>query len=109
MPRRRLALTWLSVALGLAARSVESASNLPTPLILLPFFGSGFVPVESMPTGLRWFAEYQPFTPMIDLYRGLLSDAPIGTTALLTIAWSAAITVLSYAWARRNYERVSER
>lgn len=104
-----LALTWLSVALGLAAKSVESASNLPTPLILLPFFGSGFVPVDSMPTGLRWFAEYQPFTPMIDLYRGLLTDAPIGNTALLTITWSVGITLLSYAWARRNYERVAER
>ena len=54
----------VSVALGLVAKSVEAASNLPMPLMLLPFLGSGFVPTESMPTGVRWFAEYQPFTPV---------------------------------------------
>jgi ABC-2 type transport system permease protein len=58
-----LALTWLSVALGMVSKSVETASNLPMPLLLLPFLGSGFVPTDSMPTGVRWFAENQPFTP----------------------------------------------
>jgi ABC-2 type transport system permease protein len=57
-----LALTWLAVALGLVATRPEVASNLPLPLILLPFIGSGFVPTDSMPAGLRQFAEYQPFT-----------------------------------------------
>lgn len=104
-----LALTWLSVAMGLFAKSVESASNLPMPLMALPFLGSGFVPVESMPTGLRWFAQHQPFTPMIDLFRGLLTDAPIGDGAVLTIAWSVGIGLVSYLWARRNYERVADR
>ena len=46
-----LALTWLTVALGLVTKSVEAASNLPMPLLLLPFLGSGFVPTESMPAG----------------------------------------------------------
>ena len=72
------ALTWLSVALGLAAKSVESASNAPTPLIILAFLGSGFVLTQSMPTAIRWFAEYQPFTPVINTVRGLLIGAPIG-------------------------------
>ena len=49
------------------------------PLMLLPFLGSGFVPTESMPAGLRWFAEYQPFTPIIETLRGLLLGTPIGT------------------------------
>jgi ABC-2 type transport system permease protein len=61
-----LALTWLSVALGMVTKSVETASNLPMPLMLLPFLGSGFVPADSMPAGPRWFAENQPFTPMIE-------------------------------------------
>ena len=67
-----LALTWLSVALGLVSKNVEVASNLPMPLLLLPFLGSGFVPIDSMPAGVRWFAEYQPFTPFIETMRGLL-------------------------------------
>ena len=103
------ALIWLSVAMGLSAKSVESASNAPMPLMMLPFLGSGFVPVESMPAGIRWFAEYQPFTPMIDLFRGLLTDSPIGNSAVLTIAWSVCIALVSYRWARRNYERVADR
>jgi ABC-2 type transport system permease protein len=54
-----LALIWLATALGLAAKSVETASNTPTFLTLLPFLGSGFVPTASMPVGLRQFAAYQ--------------------------------------------------
>jgi ABC-2 type transport system permease protein len=99
------ALSWLSVAMGLAAKTVESASNLPMPLILLPFLGSGFVPTESMPTGLRWFAEYQPFTPIIDTLRGLLSGTAIGSSAILAVAWCAAVALLGYLWGRSRYDR----
>ena len=103
------ALTWLSVSLGLAAKTVESASNAPMPLILLPFLGSGFVPTETMPTAMRWFADYQPFTPMIDLLRGLLTGGPIGSSGWLTVAWSVAIALVGYLIARRGYERISDR
>ncbi|MET9558705.1 ABC transporter permease, partial [Streptomyces sp. NPDC006645] len=76
------AVIWLSVALGLVSKTVESASNLPMPLTLLPFLGSGFVPTDSMPAGLRWFAEYQPFTPVMETLRGLLTGTEIGNSAL---------------------------
>lgn len=99
------ALTWLSVALGMVARSVESASNLPMPLMLLPFLGSGFVPTDSMPAGLRWFAEYQPFTPVIETLRGLLLGSGIGNSGIVSLAWSAGIALLSYVWAKRRYNR----
>ena len=85
------ALTWASVALGLVSDTPETASNLPMPLMFLPFLGSGFVPTDSMPAGLRWFAEYQPFTPAIETIRGLLIGGPIGHSAVLTVAWSVAI------------------
>jgi ABC-2 type transport system permease protein len=100
-----VALSWLSVAMGLAAKSVESASNLPMPLILLPFLGSGFVPTESMPAGLRWFAEYQPFTPIIDTLRGLLTGSAIGSSAVLAVAWCAALTLVGYFWGIARYDR----
>ena len=99
------ALTWLCVAFGLAAKTVEAASNLPQPLVFLPFLGSGFVPTDSMPTGLRWFAEYQPFTPFIDTVRGLLLGTAIGNSATIAIAWCVAITLASYLWARKLYNR----
>ena len=100
-----LALTWLSVALGMVSDSVETASNLPMPLMLLPFLGSGFVPTDSMPAGLRWFAEYQPFTPVIETLRGLLMGTPIGNSAVLAIAWSAGIGLVGYLWAKRLFNR----
>ena len=99
------AVTWLCVGLGLSAKSVETASNSPMFLILLPFLGSGFVPTSSLPTGLRWFAEYQPFTPVTETLRGLLTGTRIGDNLVITIAWCVGVTVLSYAWSRRLYER----
>jgi ABC-2 type transport system permease protein len=100
-----IALIWLSVAFGLAAKSVETASNLPMFLILLPFLGSGFVPVASMPAGLRWFAENQPFTPITDTVRGLLANQQIGSAGTTAIAWCLAITAAAYLWARYLYDR----
>ncbi len=82
-----LAITWLSVALGMVSNSVETASNLPMFLILLPFLSSGFVPTESMPDGLSWFAENQPFTPVIETVRGLLLGTPIGNSGVLAVGW----------------------
>jgi ABC-2 type transport system permease protein len=100
-----LALTWLCVAFGLVTKTVEAASNLPTPLVFLPFLGSGFVPTDSMPVGLRWFAEYQPFTPVIETVRGLLLGTAIGNSGVIAVAWCAAITLAGYLWARKLYNR----
>ena len=100
-----IALVWLSTALGLAARSVETASNTPMVLTLLPFLGSGFVPTATMPVGLRQFAEHQPFTPVAEAVRALLEGGSAGSNALVAVAWSAGIALFGYAWARRLYDR----
>jgi ABC-2 type transport system permease protein len=100
-----VAITWLCVALGLWPKSVEAASNLPMPLLLLPLLGSGFVPTESMPAGIRWFAEYQPFTPIMETLRGLLLGTAIGHSAVLAIGWCAVLGVVGYRWALKLYER----
>jgi ABC-2 type transport system permease protein len=100
-----LALIWLATALGLAAKSVETASNTPMFLTLLPFLGSAFVVTASMPAGLRQFARYQPFTPTTETLRGLLTGTPIGNNAVIAIAWSVGIAVASYFWARHLYAR----
>jgi ABC-2 type transport system permease protein len=100
-----MTLTWLCAALGLRARSVETASNAPMPLILLPFLGSGFVPTDTMPAAIRWFADYQPFTPIIETLLGLLMGTPIGNSGLVAIAWCAGITVVCLQLARRAYNR----
>jgi ABC-2 type transport system permease protein len=99
------AFTWLAVALGLVSDTVETASNLPMPLVLLPFLGSGFVPTESMPAGLRQFAEWQPFTPAIETLRGLLIGGAIGANGVAVVAWGAVIALGGYLWSRRLYNR----
>jgi ABC-2 type transport system permease protein len=99
------ALTWLCVAFGLVSKTVEAASNLPQPLVYLPFLGSGFVPTDSMPAGLRWFAEYQPFTPIMDTVRGLLLGTAIGNSAVIAVAWCVGIALVGYVWAKKLYNR----
>ena len=103
------ALVWLSVALGQVSKSVETASNLPMPLMLLPFLGSGFVPTDSMPDGLRWFADNQPFTPIIETLRGLLTDKPLGNNAWIALAWCAVIALGGYLWSKRLFNREDSR
>jgi len=99
-------LTWLTVGMGLAADSVETASNTPLFLMILPFVSSGFVPTDAMPTGLRQFAEYQPFTPMINTLRDLVTGTATDSDLWLAIGWCVLIALLGYLWSRRLFLRV---
>lgn len=103
------AISWLGVAMGMQAKSVETASNLPLLLVILPMLGSGFVPTDSMPEWLQWFAEYQPFTPFIETLRGLLFGTPLGWYPALAITWCVVITIAGYVWSMVIYERKSVR
>ena len=100
-----VAISWLSVALGMVPKDVETASNLPMFLVILPFLSSGFVPTETMPGPLAWFAEHQPFTPIIETIRGLLLGTPIGSDGIVAVAWCVGISILGYLWSRRLYDR----
>ncbi|UQX04212.1 ABC transporter permease [Streptomyces sp. RerS4] len=104
-----IALTWLSAAMGLVAKTPESASNAPMPLTFLPFLGSAIVPTDSMPTGLRWFAEYQPFTPVIETLRGLLMGTGIGNSGYIALAWCVGLTLVGYLWSRSAFDRTAKR
>jgi len=101
-----LALTWMAVVFGLVGKTPVGANSLSLIFqFLLPFTSSAFVRPDSMPTGVRWFAEYQPFTPVIDTLRGLLLGAPIGDSAVLAVAWCAIITLVGYIWAKKLFAR----
>jgi ABC-2 type transport system permease protein len=56
-----------------------------------------------MPAGLRQFAEYQPFTPVTQTVRGLLTGGPVGTHAIAAVAWSVGIALACYLWSIRLY------
>jgi ABC-2 type transport system permease protein len=103
------AVSWIGIGMGMQSKTVETASNLPLILTLLPMLGSGFVPTDSMPGWLQWFAQYQPFTPFIESARALLLGTPLGWNPLLAIGWCIVITVAGYVWSMVNYERKSVR
>jgi ABC-2 type transport system permease protein len=100
-----LALTWLAIALGMAAKSPEGANSSTLLLLFGPFVSSGFVRPDNMPAGVRWFAENQPFTSMIETMRGLLLGTPIGSSAIVAAVWCIAIALVGYLWARVAYNR----
>ncbi|GAA3862049.1 ABC transporter permease [Saccharothrix violaceirubra] len=99
------AITWFTVALGLAAGSAEGASFAAFPLTFLPFLSSAFVPPETMPAAVRAFADHQPFTPVIETLRGLLTGTPIGHSAWIAALWCAGIALVGYLWARARFTR----
>jgi ABC-2 type transport system permease protein len=99
------AASWLTVALGLAAKTPESAGMATVPLILLPFLSSAIVPVATMGAGVRQFAEYQPFTPIIETLRGLLAGAPSAGDAIAAVAWCAGIALAGYLWALSTFKK----
>lgn len=100
-----LALTWVAVIAGLTASSVEGASAFSYPLIFLPFISSAFVPTESMPGPVRWFAENQPVTSIVDTIRALLAQEPVGGEIGVALAWCAGILVVAYLAAMATYRR----
>lgn len=102
------AISWIGVAMGMQAKTVETASNLPLILSLLPLLGSGFVPTASMPEWLQGFAQHQPFTPFIEAIRELLLGASTSST-LTELLWAAGLTVIGYVWSMVLYERKSVR
>jgi len=99
-----LAVSWLSVAMGMSTGSVETASNVPMILTLFLFLSSAFVPAASMPGVLGWFAEHQPFTPIAETLRGLLFGTPVDS-APVAVAWCVVVSVTGFLWAQRLYER----
>ena len=100
-----LALTWVAVIPGLAAKSVDGASAFAYPLIFLPFISSAFVPTATMPGPVRWFAENQPVTSIVDTIRNLLTQRPVGTDIWVALAWCVAVLVAGYLGAMVVYRR----
>jgi ABC-2 type transport system permease protein len=99
------AAAWLTVALGMAAKTPESAGLTVVPLILLPFVSSAVVPAAKMGQGIRQFAQYQPFTPIIESLRGLLAGHPSGGYAAAALAWCAGIALVGYLWSRATFTK----
>ncbi|WOH18443.1 ABC transporter permease [Paenarthrobacter sp. GOM3] len=100
-----LALTWIAIIAGLSAKSVDGAGGFSYPLIFLPFISSAFVPTETMPGPVRWFAENQPVTSIVNSIQDLFAQQPVGSNIWVALAWCLGILVLAYAFATAAYKR----
>ncbi|MFC8922542.1 ABC transporter permease [Cellulosimicrobium sp. NPDC057127] len=100
-----LALTWIAVIAGLSAKTVDGASAFSYPLIFLPFISSAFVPTDSMPGPVAWFAENQPVTAVVDTVRALFAQQPVGSDIWVALAWLVGILLAAYAGAVAVYRR----
>ncbi len=105
-----LAVTWMAMVFGLIGKTPAGANSLSLIFqLLLPFTSSAFAQPESMPAGVRWFVEHQPFTPVIDSLRALLLGAPMGDNFTLAIIWSVGLAAVGYVLARMIYNKLSVR
>jgi ABC-2 type transport system permease protein len=100
-----LALTWLAVIPGLTANTVAGASAFSYPLIFLPFISSAFVPTDTMPGPVRWFAEHQPVTSIANSIRDLFAGQPGGSDILVALVWCVGILIVAYVFAMVIYRR----
>jgi ABC-2 type transport system permease protein len=100
-----LALTWLAVSAGLAAKTPDGAGAFSYPLLFLPFVSSAFVPTTGMPGPVRWFAEHQPVTSIVNTLRNLYAEQPLGDDLWTALAWCIGLLVVAYALAVRTYRR----
>jgi len=102
-----LALTWLAVIAGLSAKTVDGASAFSYPLIFLPFVSSAFVPTATMPGPVRWFAQHQPVTSIVDTLRALLEGRQVGVAIWVAVGWCLAVLTVAYLVATGIYRRRS--
>lgn len=100
-----LATSWITVALGLAAKTPESTGLFTVPLIMLPFLSSAISPADTMGPGVKQFAEYQPFTPIIETLRGLLTGDPSASNAVIAIAWCVGMALVGYVWSLSTFKK----
>jgi ABC-2 type transport system permease protein len=99
-----LALTWLAVIPGLTAKTVDGVGGFSYPLIFLPFVSSAFVPTSGMPGPVRWFAEHQPVTSIVNTIRALFAEQPVGGDVWVALAWCVGLLVVAYVLAIRTYQ-----
>lgn len=101
------ALSWLAVAIGVSSKSAEGINGLLYIVYTLPFISTAFVPTTTMTPVLAWFAEHQPFSPIVDTMRNLLIGGDVGSRGLVAVAWCIGIMLVGYLWARAAYNRTS--
>lgn len=97
------AISLVGVLCGLISKTPEGSGAIMFPLFILPFVSSGFAPVEGLADSIKWIAQVQPMTPMIDSIRSLTLGLPQGNEVWIAFAWCIGITFVAYKAAIHVY------
>jgi len=100
-----LVINWLAILVGLLSKTAESASSLVSFIAVLPYVSSGFAPTERMPAGIRWFAENQPITPIINTIRAMITGTSAGNNAYIALAWCFGLLAVMFGLSLYFYRR----
>jgi ABC-2 type transport system permease protein len=104
------AFSWVFALVGLFSSSPETANSIGFTLIFpLTFASSVFVPADSMPDGLRQFAEANPFTTISDAVRSLWIGTPAHTDVWMAFVWCVVLIAVFAPLAVARYRRVAAR
>ena len=102
------AFSWIFALVGLYSSTPETANSIGFTLIFpLTFASSVFVPAESMPDGLRQFAQANPFTTISDAMRSLWVDTPANTDVWMSFVWIAVLLAVFIPLAIARYKKVA--
>jgi ABC-type multidrug transport system permease subunit len=102
------AFSWIFALVGLYSSSPETANSIGFTLIFpLTFASSVFVPAETMPDGLRQFAEANPFTTWADAIRSLWLDTPANSDIWMSFIWCIVLTAIFAPLAVARYRTVA--
>ena len=98
-------MSMIALLAGLVSKTSEGTVGLMFPLFLLPFISSGFAPTETLPVGIRWFAERQPMTPIIDTIRALMLNMPTDNSLWIALGWCVGIIIVAFVASGQVYKR----
>jgi len=102
------AFSWISAAIGMAVKNVETAQSAGFIWIFpLAFISSIFVPIETMNKYLKGFADINPVTYTVNAVRALSLNQPVGDNIIYALIWIAAILTVFIPIAIRSYRRLS--
>jgi ABC-2 type transport system permease protein len=104
------AFSWIFALVGLISSTPETANAIGfTVLFPLTFASSCFVPVRTMPDGLRQVAEANPFTTISDAMRSLWIGTPAHTDVWMSFVWCFVLIAVFAPLAVARYRRVAAR
>ncbi len=102
------AFSWVFALVGLVASTPESANSVGFLAVFpLTFISSAFVPVSTMPTILKDFAQINPFTIVVDAMRALWTGQPAGNYVWGAVVWALVILVIFAPLAVARYRRAA--